>query len=211
MRWISILLAMVVVVLGAKAQTDCNLKLEKDSIKVYTCKVANSKFRSVKTTFEINSQLSQLAAIVMDIDSYKSWQYKTVSTKILKKVSDHEIFYHTEVEAPTLTSNRDFVIRLTIQQNPITREMIIEAVSMPDYLPKVKDVIRVPFSSARWTVKPLSAKKLSVEYYIEIDLGGLVPPWAVNLVAHQAPYETFKDLRKKIGTYKGRNVPFIRD
>ncbi len=209
MRWIPILLLLSV--LGTKAQTDCNLKLEKDSIKVFMCKVVNSKFRSVKTTFEINSRLSQLADIVMDIDSYKSWQYKTVSAKILKKVSDHEIIYHTVVEAPSLTSNRDFVIRLTIQQDPITREMIIEAVSIPDFIPKAKEVVRVPYSRAQWTVKPISANKLAIEYYVEIDLGGLVPPWAVNLVAHQAPYETFKNLRKKIGDYKGRKVSFVKD
>ena len=193
------------------AQRDCDLKLNKDSIKVYTCKVADSKFRSVKTVFELNGTLSHLAGVIMNLDSYKDWQYKTISATLQKKVNEREIIYYTEVESPSLTSNRDFVIRLTVDQNPKTRELYIEAVSIPNYIPPVKDVIRVPFSKAYWKVRPLSAHKLSVEYYIEIDLGGAVPPWMVNLVAHQAPYETFKNLRHVIGKYKGSKASFVKD
>lgn len=60
-------------------------------------------------------------------------------------------------------------------------------------------------------MKPLAASRLQVEYYIEINLGGAVPPWLVNLVAPQAPYQTFKDLREKIGGYKNSVVTFIKD
>lgn len=192
------------------AQTDCSLKLEKDSIKVFACIQENSKLKSIRATFELQSSLSQLAAIAFDVDYLKEWQYKTVSAKVLKKVSERETIYHTEVAAPIFTSNRDFVIRLTVDQNPQTHEMVIEAISVPNYIPSVKGVVRVPFSRARWTVRPLSSSKLSVEYFIEIDLGGAVPAWIVNLVAPQAPYETFKALRSKIGKYKGR-ASFIKD
>ena len=147
----------------------------------------------------------------MNLDSYKDWQYKTISTTLLKKVNEREIIYHTEVEAPSLTSNRDFVIRLTINQNLRTKELYIEAVSIPDYIPPVDKVIRVPFSKAYWKVKPVSAHKLAIEYYIEIDLGGAVPPWMVNLVAHQAPHETFKNLRKVIPKYKSSKASFVKD
>ena len=196
----------------ANAQlNDCTLKLNKDSIKVYTCAVANSKFRAVKTVFNVNSSLSQLAAMVLDIDKYKGWQYKTKSAKVLKKVNEKEIIYYTEVEAPILTSNRDFIIRLTIDQNPQTRVMIIDAVCIPDYLPPVEGVVRVPFSSAKWIVRPLTHTKVSVEYYIEIDLGGAVPPWLVNMVAPKAPYETFNALRSGIKDFKGKKVSFVKD
>ena len=50
-----------------------------------------------------------------------------------------------------------------------------------------------------------------VEYTIDIDLGGAVPPWLVKLAAHQAPYETFKALKKNIEKYRGRSVSFINE
>ncbi len=196
--------------LDCVAQEDCELKLNKDSIKVFTCIKANSKFKLVRTTFELRSSLPQLAAMVLDIDHLGDWQYKTLSAKLLKRVSERELIYHTEVAAPILTSNRDFVIQLTLDQDPKTRVLTIDLVSIPDYIPPNKGVVRVPFSKARWTVKPLSASRLSVEYYIEIDLGGAVPPWLVNIVAPQAPYETFKALRAQIRKYKG-HVSFVRE
>jgi hypothetical protein len=64
------------------AQKDCDLKLEKDSIKVFTCFKEDSKFKSVRTTFELQSSLSQLAAMVFDIDRLGEWQYKTLSAKL---------------------------------------------------------------------------------------------------------------------------------
>jgi hypothetical protein len=197
--------------LAVFGQKDCELKLDKDSIKVYSCKIEGSRFRAVKSTFMLNSRLSSLAAALLDLDHYSDWQRETVSAKLLKTITDKEIIYYTEVAAPVFTSNRDFVIHMTINQNPQTKEMIIDLISVPDYLPAKEKIVRVPYSKAHWTVKSITAGKVLVDYYIEIDLGGAIPPWVVNMVAHQAPYETFSELKKKIGAYKNTKVPFIRD
>ena len=205
---------LVIVVFFSKAsfaQTNCAMKLERDSIKIYTCDLPGSNFKAVKASFQVRSSLSQLAAMILDIDHYGAWQYKTLSARILNKISEREIIYYTEIIAPVLTNNRDFVIQLTISQNPHSKEMIIDAVTIPGHVIPKENVIRVSYSKARWTVKPLASNLLQVDYYIELDLGGSAPPWLVNLVAPQAPYETFKDLKEKIGNYKGSNVLFIRD
>ena len=195
----------------AAAQTECLLELEKDSIKVYTCARSDSRYKSVKVTFTVNSTLPQLAAALMDVDGYKVWQYKTESARILKRASDRELIYYTEVSAPVLTTNRDFIIRLTLDPDPTTKGMIVEAVSLPDYLPPVENVIRVPYSRAIWRITRAGVGKLTVEYSIDIDLGGSVPPWTVNMVAPKAPYETFKALREIIGKYKGQSVLFLKN
>jgi hypothetical protein len=190
-------------------QSDCELKMTKDSISVYLCPAADSRFKAVRSTFILNSSLSQATAMMMDIDHYIDWQYKAMSAKVLKKVSDRELIYYTEVAAPVLTSNRDFVLRLTVDQDILTSAVTIEATSLPTYLPPKEKVIRVPFSKARWVVKPLATNKVSVDYYIEIDLGGSVPPWLVNIVAPQAPYETFKAMREQIGRYRNKTASFV--
>jgi hypothetical protein len=195
--------------LASFGQLDCELKMTKDSINVYLCPAADSRFKAVRSTFILNSSLSQATAMMMDIDHYVDWQYKAMSAKVLKKVSDRELIYYTEVAAPILTSNRDFVLRLTVDQDILTRAVTIEATSLPTYLPPKEKVIRVPFSKARWVVKPLTTNKVSVDYYIEIDLGGAVPPWLVNIVAPQAPYETFKAMREQIGRYRNKPVSFV--
>lgn len=190
-------------------QTNCILKVEKDSVKVWVCRLNNSKYKAVKSLFILPGSLSEITAMVLDVDGHGEWNYKTVSSRILKKISDREIIYYTEIAAPILTSNRDFVIRMTVDQNPVTQDVIIDLVSIPDYIPPKQNVIRVPFSKARWTIKSLSVSILQLDYYIEIDLGGSVPAWIVNMVAPQAPVETFRRMRSTIGKYKGRSVPGI--
>ncbi len=193
------------------AQTDCTLRLDKDSIRVYTCPRPDSRYKTIKTVLEMEGTLSELASALLDIDHLASWQYKTTSARILKKVSDLEVIYHTEVDAPALTSNRDFVIRLTIDPDPMTKGMIIEMVSIPEYIPPAEGVIRVPFSRAKWIVTPAGKRKLQIDYTLDIDLGGSVPPWVVNLFSAKAPYETFSGLRSAIAKYKGKRMKYFRD
>lgn len=139
--------------------------------------------------------------MVFDIDRLGEWQYKTVSARLLKKNHDREIIYHTEVSVP-VADNRDFVIRLTLEEPANEKEFFIRAVSIPNYIPANENIVRVPMSNAVWKVRSIGPKKLRVDYSIDIDMGGALPAWVVNSLSHKAPYETFKALKEKVGGYK---------
>ncbi|MCX8491591.1 MAG: START domain-containing protein [Cyclobacteriaceae bacterium] len=181
------------------AQIDCALKLEKDSIQVFTCRSANLKYKIIKANFELAASLEQLQRMLLDIDHLGDWQYKTASAKLLKTISPQEIIYHTEVSAPVI-DNRDFVIQLKIEEKT-SSEWIITATSLPKFIPEKENVVRIPMSKAIWKVREKAPLHLSVEYVIEIDFGDAVPIWLVNSLAHKAPYETFKSMKKQIGKY----------
>lgn len=180
-------------------QAQCDLKLDKDSIQVFTCKTENSKYKSIRATFTLNATTAQLKSMLMDIDHLGDWQFSTESARLLKKVNSNEIIYHTEVKVP-VADNRDFVIDLKFEQ-PTAKEMLITLISIPDYIPRVKKIIRVPMSKAVWKVKEIKPKRLYVEYDVRIDFGGEIPAWVVNSLSHRAPYETFKTMKEKIGKY----------
>jgi hypothetical protein len=73
---------------------------------------------------------------------------------------------------------------------------------MADYLPTTKNVVRVPASYSKMTLTPIGNSRLKVEYFIEVDPGGQMPAWVVNLVSTQAPYETFKNLMDRLESLK---------
>jgi len=191
--------ALLLLSLTVAAQVDCTLKLEKDSIQVFTCLSANSKYKVIKATFELAATADQLHRMLLDIDHLGDWQYRTVSAKLLKTINPQEIIYHTEVSAPVI-DNRDFVIQLKIEEKA-SSEWIITATSLPKFIPEKENVVRIPMSKAIWKVKEKAPGRLSVEYVIEIDFGGVVPVWVVNSLAHKAPYETFKSMKEQIGRY----------
>lgn len=186
--------------ISAKAQKNCELKLDKDSIQVYACDPENSKYKTIKAKFQLKATQLQLKTMLFDVNHLADWQDQTVSAQLLKKINVNEIIYHTEVRAPVV-DNRDFVIKLVTQQ--ITpREMKIILTSIPDYIPKKKNIVRVPMSKAVWQVKEEKPGTLSIQYTLEIDLGGTLPVWLINSLSHKAPYDTFKSMKEKIGKYR---------
>ena len=50
------------------AQHDCTLKLDRDSVKIWTCPSKNTKYKSVRSTFLMKGYPSQLAALVDGMD-----------------------------------------------------------------------------------------------------------------------------------------------
>ncbi len=194
-------------------QTDCELKKDQDSIKVYTCSRAESQFKSIKASFEVNATALELAAMVMDIAGYHEWQYKTINPKILKWINKQELIYYVEIVAPWPVSNRDVIVHLKIEQDPITKRMVFTANGVPDYIPEKDGITRVPMSKSTWIVVPISANKMRVEYSMNIDPSGSVPAWMVNMVSAEGPFESFYTLKSKIKerNYTKADAPFIVD
>ncbi len=179
-------------------QPECTLRKEQDGIRVYACDSKLSKLRSIKAVFTINTTLDDLIHVIMDVDNYKNWQYNTINAHVVKMISDTELIYYSEVEAPWPISNRDLVVHLDIQKDITTGSLIVNTNSIPDYIPTKKGIVRVPMSHAQWIVKPISDSLVSVEYTMLIDPGGSVPVWMVNLVVVEAPYKSFRDFKNWI-------------
>ena len=194
-------------------QGDCELKKDQDSIKVYSCNTDQSKFKSIKASFEVNATAPQLVAMVMDISGYNEWQYNTINAKILKRINKQELIYYVEVVAPWPVSNRDLIVHLKIEQDPITKNLVFTANGVPDYIPVKEGITRVPMSRSKWIVVPLSSDRLRVEYSMNIDPSGSVPAWMMNMVSAEGPFESFYTLKNKIKerNYTKADAPFILD
>jgi hypothetical protein len=186
------------------AQTDWNLKKEKDGIAVYTAKLEDSKFKSIRVVCEFQASLSQLVAILMQPNLQPEWVIATKQASLVKQISSARLYYYAEAALPWPMSNRDMVIDLSMSQNPITIDNI---------LPLKEGKQRVPISQATWLVQPLPDNKISIDYQIKIDPGGGIPPWMVNLFITKAPFESFKNLSKLFSDkrFKGQHFDFLKD
>ncbi len=180
------------------SQSDCSLRIDKDGVKVYSCKAENSKIKSLKTTVNVKATPQQVIDIVLNVNDYNNWQYHTVNAHVLEQKSKTELIYYTEIAAPWPASNRDLVVSLKIDHNVLQRTIIIHANSIPDFIPQKKGIVRIPMSKSQWTVKPVSDSELSVEFIMLVDPGGSVPAWLINMVAAEAPYESFRNFKNTI-------------
>jgi hypothetical protein len=182
----------------AFAQKNCELKKDKENIKVFSCKTPDSRFNTVRGEFEVNATFDDYISIVLDVEKYPEWRYKENSSKVLKKVSDHELIYYTRISPPFPVSDRDLVLRLKIHEEIPNEKLVVTITSEADFSPEVDGVVRIKKTYSTMTLTRLSKTRLKVEYFLEVDPRGSIPAWIVNMFSTSGPFETFKNMRNKM-------------
>lgn len=174
------------------------MRKNQDSIQVYTAHSENSKFKRIRADFTIAASREKLFEQLLQIDQYPQWQYKTLQSRIIEIKGKHELVYYNEIDAPWPVSNRDLVVHLKIHETPGQPEFRILTSSVSGIVPETEGLVRVPSSKGEWFVRELPNGKLKVRFEMQIDPGGEVPAWVVNLTSALAPYETFKNLKTRL-------------
>lgn len=131
---------------------------------------------------------------MMNVSEYTKWQYNTIESNVIKRISPSEQIYRNVVEAPWPVVDRDMVVRMRTHVDENKNEASIDAESVKGILPSVDNFVRVPSSRAHWAIKQVN-QNLEVRYTMQIDPGGSVPAWLANWVCAQAPYESFRNLK----------------
>ncbi|MBC8032562.1 MAG: lipid-binding protein [Chitinophagaceae bacterium] len=201
-----LLCSLLTLCFSSRAQKEWTLKLNKDNVFVYTKNQLHSNLKAIKVECTLNTTLTRLVAVILDVNSGAEWVYSTKSSVLLKQVSPGDLYYYSELSLPWPVSNRDFIAHLMVTQDPVTKIVTINGPTVPDYLPAKKDIIRVKNSSGQWILKPLQKNQVKIEYVLETDPGGSLPAWLVNLFVTKGPFETFKKLKGHVNKPAYTNV-----
>lgn len=196
---------------SVSAQKDWELKSDKDGIKVYYKKTTS--VHEVKLVTSIQSSLSGIIQLFSEVDNYPRWGYKVNSAKLLKKVSDHEMYYHSKFDFPWPMDDRDAVMHTKLEQDAKTKTIYSISTAVPKFVPEEKNYLRMTNSNTKWTIIPGSNGWLYVEYYIYSSPGGTIPDWLVNMAIDVGPRETIKNMKTilKQPTYKNAKLAYIKE
>ncbi len=197
---------------SVQAQNEWRLKKEQSGIRIYMRTNAHSSFNEIKVEMTIQSKLSSLVALLLDVPNHAQWVYNVKFSYIIKKIAANELYFYELINSPFPASDRDLAVHLKITQDSQTKTMSVSAINIPNYIPQKKNVVRVPISNETWKVTPVN-NTLRIEYYLEIDPGGSVPAWLINNFAEKGPYESFKHLQAQVDIpkYKNASVSFIKN
>ncbi len=195
------------------AQADWKFVTEKEGIKVYSRSVAGSKVKALKVECDLHTSLSALVKLLLDVPATTYWVYHTKSCILLKQVSASELYYYSEVSLPWPLENRDFVAHVKVSQDKESRVVTVNAPAIPGWVANKKGIVRVNHSLGYWTIRPLEPGRVRVEYSLQVDPGGVIPAWAVNLLSSQGPIESFIKMRQRLqqATYRNAVLDFIRN
>jgi hypothetical protein len=182
------------------AQGKWELKKNENGIEVYTRKAAKGSIKELRVVCELDATKAQLISTIEDIADYNSWVYSNKKSTILKMITPQNIIYYTQSHLPWPIKDRDLIIELNITPTPDV--LNIQAKSLPNYLPKTDDYVRVPYSLAQWRVTQGPNNKLKVDYTFSVDPGGNIPTWLVNATLTIGPFNSFVKLKQILKSQK---------
>jgi hypothetical protein len=207
---ISFLLLKITIV---SAQAGWKFKTEKDGIKVYTSTVSTSKFKAIKVECELNATASQMIKVLLDVSNGPEWLDHTKLCTLIKQVSPSELYYYSEVNIPWPIQHRDFVAHLTVRQNPDNKVVTVDGPAVSGLVPIKEGIVRVRSSKSLWIITPIAKGVVKVLYTLQVDPGGYVPAWLVNLLAGEGPLKSFEGLKLQLKKpiYQNAELSFIKD
>lgn len=209
-KW-ALLFLLVSNALYAQTSGNWTLKNNKDGVKVYFKKTAD--IHEIKLVTSLQTSLSGLVQLLSEVEHYPTWGYKVLESKLLKKVSETEMYYYSKLDFPWPLSDRDLIMHTHLEQDPTTKRIIARSVAEPDYLPENKDVVRIRNAHTQWTLLPGTGGWPYVEYHIYSDPGGNLPDWLINMAIDVGPRETIKAMRGLLqqDKYKKAKLAHIKD
>lgn len=183
------------------------LEREKKGIKVFTRKGKWGKLRDSKAVMVIPSaSVDDVVRFISDFDNYPNWVPRCRSAKVLARLSDNEFIGYTVLKCPWPLADRDCVMRVKVDRNPATGEVVITETSEPRYINHKSDVVRIEQMYATWRIVP-SGSGAAVTNEYSSNPGGGIPDWMTNTQSVEQPYEMFTTIQNAIphsGSGSGR-------
>lgn len=191
------ILALTFFSFSAHCQSHWILKRDDDGIFIYESKADTAKINAIKVETELVGRAEDLVSILMDVGNHSKWAYGTKSASVLKRISDKEIIFYKEIKSPALmVSERDLIIQMKVIGNASSKSTVVESFAIPDFIPLKKNLVRVPTSNEKWIITPLANGRIKIDYFLQFDPGGALPPMLVNLFVTKGPHDTFMNLKE---------------
>jgi hypothetical protein len=180
------------------AQNDWTLQKEKDGIKISSRHSSTSPFNDIRVELDLTGNIDQLEEILLDVNKYKDWSYATKISRLVKQLGPGKLIYYTEIEVPWPATNRFFYANFELKKNPDAKSMRVIAVNLPGYEPIPKDLVQVPITRGIWNIATITKKSIHVDYTLEMNPGGSLPGWVLNLFSTKGPMVSFENIKQKM-------------
>ena len=212
-RGIIIFLSFYFQIIPVSGQSEWKLIKEDTGIKVFSKTVPDSKIKAIKAELILKASASQLVALLLDVNTATEWVFHTKSCVLIRKISDSELYYYSEVSLPWPLENRDFVAHIKVFQDPKTKVVTVDAPAVPGWMAAKNGIVRISHSVGLWIITPIDKERIKLEYSLQVDPGGVIPAWVVNTFAAQGPIESFKKMQVqlKLPQYKNASLTFIQN
>lgn len=166
-------------------------------IRTYARREDGKRYRSFKVEAVLDTRMEPLARVLLDFPGYTQWFWKTRESRLLRKESATEYVVYMQHDAPYGLPNRDTVLRAVVEPQAKGRPyVLLKTTALPDLMPPQPPLVRVTAEEMTIRITPISAGRVQIAAEGYFDPGGVVPPWAANLVQRTAPYDVMLAMQR---------------
>jgi hypothetical protein len=174
---------------------------ESDGVSLFARTEPNQDLTYFRGVTRINAPMKHVLAAVLVRETTPQWFANMLEDSTLKDNNPDASYAYVWIKGVWPTSDRDTVIHVNVEQDPVTLAVSVTAQSAEqERVPPVKGRVRMPNMYSRFTIKAVSANVTEVGLDGVADPGGHIPTFATNAVASKLPAKTLANLRNRLET-----------
>lgn len=211
-----ILLFLILLPVSLQAESAWQNISEKDGIQVFRRETSGSNLYEFRGRGLVEAGLPKIIALITDTRLMPDWVHTCISPRLVEKnyefdSYDMEVHEYYQIiyivnHAPWPLKNRDYTFRAHLEyqapQNGQPECVVVDSKNIDnDKIPAQPDKVRMPLMHSRMSLTNMDADgrvKTLVDFAIQIDPGGIIPDWIINLVSRNVPYKTIMCLRSLV-------------
>ncbi len=175
-------LLLIVFLKPSHATPDYGWKLQRstNTIKLYSRKVAGSKFIQTKAEVKITTPVSDLLAMFGDGSKCLKWQERCYSSRITQQISELELYAYSVIDLPWPVSNGDFVFHSLVTVDPLTKTIKLTFSPAKNMYPQTK-YIRAT-ANISYSLRELTSSSSVLTITMHTEFGGSISPRIINSI-----------------------------
>jgi len=179
-----------------------NFIKEKDGIKIYTRKEANSSLKQFKGEVDLHAPLEKVYDLLGNVKNVDWWDKNLREIKVLLYEKDKHIQYYLIYDVPWPLTDRDLCVDAKITTDPVTGIRTIYSTPMPNLVPEKADLVRIKDYWQRWVIHPVGKEIVHITLEGYVDPAGNVPDWLYNMVITETPLKIIRGIKERLETKK---------
>lgn len=172
------------------------LFVDEDGIKVYKIKNSGSTRYTVMATRRVDTTLDKAVSAMTDgsLENCAAWNPNCYVSRVVEPWDAKTMSYVQlwTQRMGTMLKPREYLLRVTASQDPLTKTATVQFKAEPDKLPPDDCCMRLSHMQSRWRLTPTADGKVDVELLLDIDPG--VPYLLFNKQVPNSVHRTFEKL-----------------
>ncbi len=174
-------------------RNDWKFKHRKDDISVYFKNTGH--IYDLKLLTDVQSNVPDIKDVLQKVEMFPNWIYKVKEAKILKQVSENEVYYYILLDFPWPLQDRDMIMHSKIYVDKNGKGFTSISNATPDFVAQVSNVVRMRNVSIYWRGDQTADNNVHIEYISHSDPEGNLPDWLINMAIDFGPRESIKKMK----------------